>query len=136
MSKVASRHASAKSGAATTLGGCYHATVNTGITPGTRQVEDEWAAGWIAGLVPPETVNAMADCGRAGVARVETRQSFLNGLVSVLTIGIFTPMEISVTCGAGSTDEVQGVASAEELEEALKSGEPFFVELGGSAEVP
>ena len=34
-----------------------------------------------------------------GVSRVETQLSFLNGLVSVLTFSIFTPVEITVTCG-------------------------------------
>jgi len=31
---------------------------------------------------------------------VETQLSFVNGLVGVLTLGIYTPMEILVTCAA------------------------------------
>ena len=39
-----------------------------------------------------------------GVARVETQLSFVNQLVSFLTLGIFTPMSIKVTCAAGGSD--------------------------------
>jgi len=37
-----------------------------------------------------------------GVAVVETEQSFLNGLVSALTIGIFTPQHVRITCASSS----------------------------------
>ena len=81
------------------LSGCYHATVNTGIEPGARQVQQSWAKGFIYGLVPPNPLNVMDECDDAGVASVETQLSFLNQIVSFLTLGIFTPMEITVTCG-------------------------------------
>src|SRR5690606_4231519 len=61
--------------------GCYHATVTTGATPSAVEVIDEpFASGWIYGLVPPKTVEAAEKC-TSGVAKVETRQSFVNGLV-------------------------------------------------------
>ena len=42
------------------------------------------------------------------MAIVETRPSFMNQLVSALTLGIYSPMEIVVTCGsAEETGEVQ-----------------------------
>lgn len=109
------------------LGGCYHATVNTGVTPGTQTIERPWAKSFVYGLVPPDAVDAMSECGQAGVARVETRISFLNGLVSVLTFSIFTPMEITVTCGQGEDEDLQEVTTADELQAALRSGEPFLV---------
>jgi hypothetical protein len=37
------------------------------------------------------------------VAKVETRHSFLNQLVGILTLGIYTPMHIKVTCAAGGS---------------------------------
>ena len=77
------------------LSGCYHATVETGLTPGPQTIDVNWASGWIYGLVPPSTVEAMDRCTN-GVARVETQLSFLNQLVSGLTFGIFTPMQINV----------------------------------------
>ncbi len=78
---------------------CYHATVETGLTPTTQTIEKSWAAGWIYGLVPPSTVETAAKCP-AGVAKVETQLSFPNQLVNLLTLGIYTPMEIKVTCAA------------------------------------
>ncbi len=33
-----------------------------------------------------------------GVARVETQQSFVNGLVGTLTSGIYTPLQVTTTC--------------------------------------
>ena len=56
-------------------------------------MKQEWAKAFVYGLVPPDPVNAMAECGSSGVSQVETRISFLNGLVSLLTFSIFTPME-------------------------------------------
>ena len=110
------------------FGGCYHATINTGVAPGDQQIHEPWAKGFIAGLVPPETVNAMEGCGSSGVARVETQQSFMNGLVSILTLSIFTPMDILVTCGAGEDDgDLPEVTTRQELESALSSGGAFLV---------
>jgi hypothetical protein len=77
--------------------GCYHATIDTGLTPTAVTIEKAWAHGWILGLVPPNTVETMAKCP-TGVAKVETQLSFANQLVSALTGGIYTPMEIKVTC--------------------------------------
>jgi len=108
--------------------GCYHATINTGVPPGTRQLDQAWANSWVYGLVPPATVDAMAECGSSGVAVVETQQSFVNGLVGVLTFGIYTPMQITVTCGQGEQQEdLNAVTNAAELSQALQSAEPFVI---------
>lgn len=78
-------------------GGCYHATIETGVNPSAQKVSKEWAPGWIYGLVPPSTVETASKCPR-GVAKVDTQLSFPNMLVGVLTLGIFTPMSIVATC--------------------------------------
>jgi hypothetical protein len=114
--------------AAVLFGGCYHATVNTGVSPGSTQVTEEWAKSFVYGLVPPPTVDAVAACASAGVARVETQHSFLNGLVAGLTFGIFTPMTITVTCGAEDQD-LPEATTREEVETALDSGTPFLVRM-------
>jgi Bor protein len=51
----------------------------------------------VYGLVPPEDMETKAKCTN-GVAKVETQQSFRNGLVGILTLGIYTPWQIDVTC--------------------------------------
>ena len=34
-------------GAVVALSGCYHATIETGLPPGTQTLEQPWASGWI-----------------------------------------------------------------------------------------
>jgi putative copper export protein len=82
-----------------TLAGCYHATIETGATPSTEVIHQSFASAWIYGLVPPKTVSTAERCPN-GVAKVETQHSFVNQLVGFLTLGIYTPMEIRVTCAA------------------------------------
>lgn len=77
--------------------GCYHATVSTGATPSTEVIEKPFASSWVYGLVPPNAIETMAKCPQ-GVAKVETKLSFVNQLVGALTFGIYTPMTIKVTC--------------------------------------
>ncbi len=84
------------------LGACFHATIETGSTPSTQVLEQSFASSWIYGLVPPKTVETASRCPD-GVARVETQQTFLNQLVGFLTLGIYTPMHIRVTCALGSS---------------------------------
>jgi hypothetical protein len=111
------------------LSGCYHATIETGLTPSTVTLEERWANSWIYGLVPPKTINTSARC-TTGVARVETQLSFLNQLVGLLTLGIYTPMDVRVTCAQGSS-------AAPPMSEAmfraavalsLETGEPVVLE--------
>ena len=60
-------------------------------------IDNQWAHGFIFGLVPPSTVSTQAQCAK-GVAKVETQISFLNGLAQMLTFSLYTPMSIKVTC--------------------------------------
>jgi len=80
---------------------CYHARIETGLMPSAQIVEKTFAASWIYGLVPPSMVKAATECHN-GVAVVETELSFLNQLVGLLTLGIYTPMHIKVTCAESS----------------------------------
>ncbi len=87
------------------VGACHHAVIDTGLTPSTQTIHEPWANSWIYGLVPPAVVETASRCPN-GVARMETQISFLNGLVGVLTFGIFTPMTLRVTCaGPDSMDD-------------------------------
>lgn len=79
------------------LPGCYVAKIDTGLHPSTTVIKKSWASCWIYGLVPPSTVETAAKCPN-GVAIVETQHSFLNQVVAGLTFGIYTPIQITVTC--------------------------------------
>ena len=101
--------------------GCYHTTIETGLPAGPQTVSVPWAHSFIYGLVPPATVETAKKCPN-GVAKVETQMSFLNGLVGGITGGIYTPLQIDVTCassnrmssagGVGATDKVVRAANA------------------------
>lgn len=83
------------------LSGCYTATIETNLPPSNTKIEKNWAAGWIFGLVPPKTVETAAQCPH-GVAKVVTQLSFANMLVGFLTLDIYVPMTIQVTCAQAS----------------------------------
>jgi Bor protein len=122
---------------------CYHATIDTGLTPSTVVVDKSWAAGWLWGLVPPSTVETATKC-KSGVAKVETKLSFLNQLVNAITLGIYTPMAIKATCAQSGhasispepTINVGAHATPEEIQNAiaraatlsLREGVPVYVE--------
>jgi hypothetical protein len=123
---------------ASLLVGCYHATIETGATPSTTLIENHWASGWVFGLVPPKTVATAAKCP-SGVAKVETQLSFVNQLVSFLTIGIYTPMDIVVTCAeappaqsslavpASAPLEAWHIALAKAATTAIETHAPVYV---------
>ncbi|HEX6576075.1 MAG TPA: Bor family protein [Gemmatimonadaceae bacterium] len=100
--------------------GCYHATIDTGRTPSPTKIEKHWASGWIYGLVPPSTIETAQKCP-SGVARVETQLSFANQLVNFLTFGIYTPMDIVVTCAQGGTSSLPVIQAGSDKVAALES---------------
>jgi hypothetical protein len=79
------------------LSGCYHAVIETGKAPAPETISRKWAHGFIFGLVPPSQTDTKGTCPN-GVAKVETRHSFLNMLAGAVTYGLYAPMQIDVTC--------------------------------------
>lgn len=131
------------------LSACFHATIDTGRRPSGETIERPWAHSFVYGLVPPATVETAGRCPN-GVARVETQQSFLNGLVAFLTFSLYTPMTITVQCAAAGTAMLQQEGAAPvitlregatmaELESALNAAAkraaadnvPIYVDFSG-----
>ena len=113
------------------LAGCYHTTIETGRAPSPQQIDVPWAHSFLYGLVPPEVVDAEEECS-SGVARVETQLSFLNKLSGVLTLGLYSPMHVTVTCASGEEQQdasLPVVRTEREVAAALRSGEPFLLPL-------
>ncbi len=98
------------------LSGCFHQLAQAGRTPGTTVIERPWTATWLWGLVPADEISVVAQCPN-GVATVETQQSFLNGLVGGLTLGIYTPQEVRVPC-ASASGALPGVRHTDVAQEA------------------
>jgi hypothetical protein len=117
--------------------GCYHAQVTTGQPASGQVVERSFATSWINGLVPPDVTNVAQECPN-GVARVETQLSFVNQLVTALTLGIYSPMTIRVTCAASGsaaldaqeTVPVAAGASPEEVRQAFGAAADLAVGSG------
>jgi hypothetical protein len=126
------------------LGACYHATIDTGLAPSTTIVEKAWAASFIDGLVPPQTLETQAQC-KNGVSKVETQLPFLNLLVGAITLGIYTPMSLKVTCAASGRASIPAGAATIQVGEsptpqqmhdaltqaivqAVTSGAPVYIE--------
>jgi hypothetical protein len=114
------------------LGGCYHATVETGRAPSGQTIENAWAHSFIAGLVPPSTVNTASQCPE-GVARVSTQLSFLNMLANVVTFGIYSPMTITVHCATAGSAAMSPDANSPVLRDPV-SIEQLGRELNAAAE--
>lgn len=120
--------------------GCFHAVVNTGRQASGQTIERPWAHSFIYGLVPPSVTETASACPN-GVARVETQQSFLNGLAHVITFGIYTPMTITVACAGGDDEDapagadVLSAGGAPEdalnaaVERSRETGEPIWVDF-------
>lgn len=77
-------------------GGCYHTITTTNMNPGPQHVV-AWVPTFIYGLVPGN-VDAGKMCGGKPVQAVDSQASFLNVIVGAVTFGIFTPMQVTVTC--------------------------------------
>ncbi len=99
---------------------CYHSIVDTGLEPGPTAYHEGWEAAWFVGLVPAK-VDATGTCGGPW-ARVETQQSFLNGLVTFLTLGIYAPHDVEIVCAA----EVQANGDHEAPEPGIRKDRPLL----------
>ena len=80
---------------------CFHQVVQTGRAAGPTVIDKPWVSGWLWGLVANDEVDVRQNCPM-GVAIVETEQSFGNGLVALVTIGIYTPQHVRITCASSS----------------------------------
>jgi anti-sigma factor RsiW len=80
---------------------CFRQVVQTGRTPAATVIDRPWTHTWLWGLVPASPIDVTSQC-RSGIATVVTEQSFMNGLVGLLTIGIYSPRHVTITCATGS----------------------------------
>src|SRR5262245_10581269 len=121
---------------------CFHQVVRTGRPAGQTVVDKPWVNTWLWGLVAAQPLEVRQDC-RSGIATIETETSFVNGLVGALTLGIYTPQHVRVTCATGSASlpanairvTVSALSSPMErqqqidsaIEQAIEQGRPVVV---------
>ena len=122
--------------------GCYHSILTTDLPPSTEMHREPYKAAFIWGLVPAR-VDASKYCEGRRWARVETQYNVLNAVIGIITAGIFTPMDIRVTCaaagamnmpsgeklqlGAAATEEERSKALALAIALARESGKAIYV---------
>jgi hypothetical protein len=68
-------------------------------------VYDEWRHHWLAGLINPDhEMELQRLCAGTSDVTIHQEQSFLNGLVSLLTFGIYAPRTVQIRCATGRAD--------------------------------
>lgn len=86
--------------------GCYEHTFTVGAgAPTGPVVYSEWHSSWLGGLIGERNIDVDEICP-SGNATIHDEQSFLNGLVSALTAGIYTPTEVKIRCDTGQSVEI------------------------------
>ncbi len=118
------------------LAGCFHQVVQTGLAPGSKVVDKPFVSTWIFGLVPAQELDMRSECP-GGIAIVTTEESFMNGLLSAITLGIWTPVHVMVTCASGTASlpahalqvAISPTATASERAEAWRDAVRQSVEL-------
>lgn len=105
------------------LAGCYEHTFNVGRgAPYAPVVEDDWQNFWLGGLIGHYRLDVEQMCP-SGDATIEAKQTFLNGLVTALTSGIYTPTTVRVRCRRGRRADID--LSEQDVETLV--GDPAFL---------
>lgn len=81
--------------------GCQTVHYTTGRSAGGGRVQQN-APFFLWGLVGTKVVNMNEVCPEAGAARWQNQQTFLDGFLSVITLGIYSPRTIVIECASGT----------------------------------
>ncbi|UCF19770.1 MAG: Bor family protein [Gemmatimonadota bacterium] len=81
---------------------CHRVIIDNGLEPSPEVYHLEWNMAF-ANAIFPAQIDASEFCGGRW-AKVETKHSFLNGVVGFITFNIITPMDVRVVCAAGTAN--------------------------------
>ena len=87
--------------------GCYKATFINDPNAVRGAEREKWTSFFLFGLVGDETLDVNQFCPDGRIAEVQTGGNFLTGLVSVVTIAIYTPRRVIITCAGGRADRLE-----------------------------
>jgi hypothetical protein len=82
------------------LSGCYNLKYYDSAVPGPGETHKVWVHGFVAGLVTVGEMDLHGECPK-GVYKMRSNHNFPQVLLSVITSGIYTPMNVVYTCGSG-----------------------------------
>jgi len=89
--------------AAALLAGCY--TISYKGSAGASE-RSEWDNYFLWGLVGEANVDLQQMCPE-GVAKWKSQQTFVQGLLGVVTLGIYVPRSVIAECGGGKAMNFQ-----------------------------
>jgi hypothetical protein len=84
-------------GALAMLAGCYNVTYIAKSRPPSAVIHEQKLTFFIAGLVGTEEIQAGQLCP-SGVAKVHTKNTFVDILLTVVTLTIYSPRTAEITC--------------------------------------
>ncbi len=89
-----------------TASGCFHLHYVTGEPPAPAPTSEKWHNGFVWGLVEGDASDVGAACSSGRYARVDSTETFVNGLVHAITFSIYTPETVTITCSASDAAQV------------------------------
>lgn len=92
--------------------GCYKATFIRDAQAERGVEHDSWTSFFVFGLVGEQTLDVHEFCPNGRVAEVQTGANFGTGLVTALTLGIYAPRKVYVTCAADASARLEIDADA------------------------
>ncbi len=93
------------------LAGCYTVSYQTKL-PGGGGYQDQRGDYFLWGLVGEQVVQLKQLCP-GGVSRWRSQQTFVDGLLYFVTLGIYAPRHVTVECTGGSSHAVRLDAAGE-----------------------
>jgi hypothetical protein len=82
--------------------GCFRTTVRSGHPPSdpAEGFEQRWHSGWVGGSVEASGPHDLARACPHGWAQIETKTDASQGLITLLTLSIYSPQTVTVVCAA------------------------------------
>ncbi len=85
--------------------GCYSMTLYSGLPPSrsTPRIHHRWHHSFLLGTLQWDTPIDLTEACPRGWSVVEVKTTSLQGLVRVTSLFLYTPQEVTVACGEGSS---------------------------------
>jgi hypothetical protein len=82
--------------------GCFRTTVRSGLPPGDVPAgyDEKWHSTWLLGAVETSGPYALDALCPGGWAELGTHTNLLQGLVTAVSYGIYTPQTVTIVCAA------------------------------------
>jgi hypothetical protein len=95
--------------------GCYTTTMRSGKPVGEAPLaaDDRWHSGFLGGTQEASGPYDLSQLCPDGWAEIRTKTSFGNGLVELLTVGVYNPQTVDVKCAAKTQAKREVHASAQ-----------------------